>query len=398
MKVAQLFLNEKEATINSNIKHYNKINNKINYKNKICIKPWGYEYLAYETSKIGMWYININKNNKTSLHTHFNKDTTLIIISGCVKLNLIDNDYNLLSIMDIVNIPKNKFHGIECISDNSILLEIEIYNENITYSDKNDLFRLNDMYNRENTGYEKSITISEDLLKYNYKYFENNYIDDIFKVHSNLTIKTPDENSIYILLNGIINYNGIYIKEGSVINDFIHENNKNNEILEINIPYYKEEKKIIYNLEHLQLLYHEIKDKKNILTSGCFDIIHIGHLDCLKKSKCLGDNLLVCLSNDLQISKLKGPNRPINNYNDRIKLFKTISYVDYIILYDEENIEKETTLNKIMEIIKPLYWTKGTDYTIDDIITKHPSVNIKLIPNIQNISTTNIINNILKNK
>ena len=166
--------------------------------------------------------------------------------------------------------------------------------------------------------------------------------------------------------------------------------------MEINVPYYKEDKKIIYNLNHLELLIKDIKEKRNILTSGCFDIIHIGHLEFLKQSKYLGDNLLVCLSNDEQIKKLKGENRPINNYIDRIKLFKTISYVDYIILYDEENIEKEITLNKIMEIIKPLYWVKGSDYKVEEIIKKHPTVNIKLLENIENISTTQIIKSIIK--
>ena len=404
MKITQLFLNKKEKNINDNIKHYNKTNDRINYKNKICIKPWGYEYLAYETTKIGIWIININKNNKTSLHTHFNKDTTLILISGCIKLNMIDDEYKILSIMDIINIPKNKFHGIESISNNSIILELEIYNENVSYSDKNDLFRINDMYNRENTGYEKSVKISEDLIKYNYKYFENNYNYEIFKVYSKLSDlkKIKSDDTIYILLKGIINFNGIYIKEGSVINSFLNSNNnyqedqENIEILEIKIPYFSEEKKIIYNLEHLKLISNEIKNKNNILTSGCFDIIHIGHLDVLKKSKSLGDNLLVCLSNDEQIKKLKGNNRPINNYNDRINLFKTISYVDYIILYNEEDIEKETTLNNIMEIINPLYWVKGSDYNKADIIKKHPTVNIKIFENIPNISTTVIIQNILK--
>jgi rfaE bifunctional protein nucleotidyltransferase chain/domain len=398
MNITQLFVNEQDRNIINNISQYSKSNNRIDYKNKICIKPWGYEFLTYETSKIGIWLININKNNKTSLHTHFNKDTTLIVISGCIKLNLINDEYKLLSVMDIINIPRNKFHGIECISNNSILIEIEIYNDKITFSDKNDLFRINDMYDRENTGYEKSIIISEDLEKYNYKYFENNYRDDIFKVYDNINNIKVDVNSIYILLKGIINYNGIYIKEGSIINDYINNTNENDiEILEINIPYYNEERKIIHNLEHLQLLSYIIKESKNILTSGCFDIIHVGHVDFLKKSKYLGDNLLVCLSNDKQISELKGKNRPINNYNDRIKLFKTISYVDYIILYEEENNKKETTLNKIMEIIKPLYWTKGSDYNEIDILNKHPSINVKIIPNIPNISTTNIINNIINN-
>lgn len=400
MLIQQLKLNEKDININNNIKSYNNANNnpKIDYKNKICIKPWGYEFLAYETNKIGIWILNINKNNKTSLHKHYNKDTLLIVISGCVKLNLID-DHKLLTIFDMITIPKDKFHGIESITDNSVILELEIYNDYTTFSDKNDLFRINDIYKRDNIGYEKSVQISEDLN--NYIYFENNYEDNIFKLYSNINdIITKYDYSIYILLKGTLNYNGIYIKEGSIINDYINScknnNNENNEILEIKIPYYKEEKKIIYNLNHLELLINEIKDKKNILTSGCFDIVHIGHLEFLKQSKCLGDNLLVCLSNDEQIKKLKGENRPVNNYIDRIKLFKTISYVDYIILYDEEDIEKETTLNNIMEIIKPLYWVKGTDYNINSIIKKHPTVNIKLIENIPNISTTQIIKNIIK--
>lgn len=58
---------------------------------------------------------------------------------------------------------KNKFHGIESISDNSIIFELEIYNNKINFSDNNDLFRINDIYNRDTTRYEKSIKISEDL-------------------------------------------------------------------------------------------------------------------------------------------------------------------------------------------------------------------------------------------
>ena len=402
MNIIELNLTEHELIINNNIKENNKINNRIDYKNKICIKPWGYEYLAYESENIGIWILNITKNNKTSLHSHFNKDTTLILLSGCIKLNLIDDNYKLLSILDIINIPKNKFHGIESITDNSVILELEIYNKNVNFSDKNDLFRINDIYNRETTGYENSIIISEDLKKYNYKYFEKDYNDNIFKIYSNINNIIYTNDSIYILLKGKINYNCIYINEGSIIDIRIINHIKNQinseeiEILEINVPYYKEDKKIIYNLNHLELLINEIKHKKNILTSGCFDIIHIGHLEFLKQSKYLGDNLLVCLSNDEQIKKLKGENRPINNYIDRIKLFKTISYVDYIILYDEENIEKEITLNKIMEIIKPLYWVKGSDYKVEEIIKKHPTVNIKLLENIENISTTQIIKSIIK--
>ena len=104
---------------------------------------------------------------------------------------------------------------------------------------------------------------------------------------------------------------------------------------------------------------------------------------------------MVCLSSDKQIKNLKGSDRPINNYNDRINLFKTIKYVDYIILYDECNITTEQTLDEIMQIVDPYFWVKGSDYKIEEILKKHPCLkNIKLIDNIENKSTTNIIKKI----
>ena len=201
-------------------------------------------------------------------------------------------------------------------------------------------------------------------------------------------------NVIYILLKGVLYSNGMYLKEGTIINTKDLSIIDDVIILEISIPYANENKKIIHNFEHLNLIINNYRDKKNILTSGCFDLIHIGHLEFLKKAKLLGDNLFVCLSSDKQIKSLKGEDRPINNYNDRINLFKTISYVDYIIIYDEEDIKNEKTLDRIMNIVIPHYWVKGTDYTIEDIKNKHPSVNVRLVKGIDDISTTNIIKNI----
>lgn len=394
----KLEINEDELNICNNIINTIdfKLNNYINYKEKICLKPWGYEFLAFENKKIGIWILYINNNNKTSLHTHFKKDTILIVLSGVIKINLINNEYKLLSINDIIYIPKYKFHSIESITDNCNILELEIFDNDINYSNKNDLYRIMDNYKRDNIGYEKSINISNDLNKYNYFYLEKTFSNEKFKIINNLN--NINLNNLYILLEGFIFINDIYIKEGSILNNYIlNINNLNNIIiLEINFNYNKEDKKIIYNLEHLKLIINNLKNKSNILTSGCFDLIHIGHLELLRNAKNEGDNLFVCLSNDLQIKKLKGDKRPINNYNDRINLFKTISYVDYIILYDEENIEKETTLDNIMNIVKPTYWVKGDDYNIEEIKKKHPTINIKLFKNISNISTTNIISNIIQ--
>ena len=161
--------------------------------------------------------------------------------------------------------------------------------------------------------------------------------------------------------------------------------------------YSNEDEKIIYSLEHLSIKMNDIRNKKIVLTSGCFDILHVGHLEHLKKAKSYGDILIVCLSNDEQIKALKGDNRPVNNYQDRLNLFKTIPYVDYIILYEETDIKKEETLDNIMNIVHPDYWTKGDDYTENGIREKHPSLkHIILIPNIKDKSTTNIIKKIIK--
>ena len=107
---------------------------------------------------------------------------------------------------------------------------------------------------------------------------------------------------------------------------------------------------------------------------------------------------MVCLSSDEQIKKLKGETRPVNNYWDRINLFKMIECVDYIVLYDEVNNETEETLGEIMKIVDPYVWVKGSDYTAKQIRNKHPYLrDIKILDNVPDLSTTNIIKKILKN-
>jgi len=102
------------------------------------------------------------------------------------------------------------------------------------------------------------------------------------------------------------------------------------------------------------------------------------------------------MSNDEQIKALKGDTRPINKYADRIDIFKTLPYVDYIILYDETDIEKEAMLGQLMKLISPDIWTKGNDYTVERIVDKHPYLNkIVLIDNVKGRSTTNIIHTIM---
>ena len=72
---------------------------KIDYHNKVNEKPWGKEYLAYQNTRIGIWILHINRDQETSLHCHFKKDTILIPLFGCFKINLF-NSYRILNLFD----------------------------------------------------------------------------------------------------------------------------------------------------------------------------------------------------------------------------------------------------------------------------------------------------------
>lgn len=404
MEIEYYDINQKELQIiKNNIKIKTTQHENVDYFNKVCIKPWGYEFLTFMNNKIGIWYLSINYGHKTSIHTHFNKDTLLICFKGTGLINFIDDEYVILNEFDYIYIPKYKFHGLSSLSEKCFFIEIEIFNEFTNFSDKNDLLRINDIYNRDNTGYTQSVQISFDLCNYNHfrldKDIELEFMNNIIqsKIYDRNNYNQINNKYLNILIEGEIYIDGIIAKEGTIIKDIekIKIVSDYFRILSLFSEEKEENSKIINNMEHLKLLIQKIKSKKITLTSGCFDILHVGHLSTLKKASKIGDKLIVCLSSDEQIKKLKGQQRPINCLEDRKNLFKTIQCVDYIVLYDEEDIEKEKTLDDIMKIVSPHTWVKGGDYDIKNILKKHPHLNhIKIIDLIDNKSTTNIIKKI----
>ena len=375
---------------------------KIDYANKINDKPWGKEYLAFQNEKIGIWILHINKDQETSLHCHFKKDTILIPLVNCFKTNLFDS-FRILDMFDSLYVPRNTFHGLHSYADNSIIIEIEIYTEQITYTDKNDLLRIKDIYGRDKTNYESSViermpleneTMNFDSAR---SYNLGNTQVSVIKINGLDEIKLIDTR--LILLEGLLFSDGKIVTSGSFI-----ELDKENSILSNSISVlclsnidYKCLKKIIHSTNHLvdYLKSSNATSRKIGLTSGCFDIIHEGHTNNLKTSKQQCDILAVCLSSDVQIKRLKGKTRPINSLLDRVSMLVNFDFVDLVILYDETNDDLETELDNIMNIINPDVWFKGTDYKTDDILRKHPSLKqIKLIDLIPGKSTTNIIKKI----
>lgn len=393
-------MNEDENIIKKSIDlYYKNIHEYVDYKKKICIKPWGYEFLCYESKQIGMWFLNINYENGTSCHTHLYKDTIIIVCEGLLEIEFL-NEKTILSEFETIFIPKRKFHALKSLAYNTRLIEIEIYTKEITFTDKNDLIRYKDTLKRYDNIYSNSINIVEDLEKYNYFLFNDikkyNITDNI-KANIIQTIPKINDNNISILLSGKLMIDNMYISPGSIISK---EFTSLDEYLILNLEFDNllEYKKIIKNKYYLNYILNNQINSKKILTSGCFDIFHKGHMKILREAKKLGDILIVCLSSDEQIKYLKGDNRPINKLNDRVDVLKSINYIDYIICYEEQDFITEKTLDDYMNIIKPLFWVKGDDYKENEIRKLHPCLsNIKLINNEDNVSSSIIINKIINN-
>ena len=140
-----------------------------NYKKKVVIKPWGYEFLMFENNSVAIWFLHINKDHSTSMHCHPLKKTSLTLLSGQALCNTFRHR-NFLIAGDALVIDPAVFHSTKALSlDGISLIEVE------TPPAKLDLVRLEDNYGRKNYGYEGfSKMITDNLETFNYLYFEEN--------------------------------------------------------------------------------------------------------------------------------------------------------------------------------------------------------------------------------
>lgn len=109
------------------------------------------------------------------------------------------------------------------------------------------------------------------------------------------------------------------------------------------------------------LAYWRFRDQKIVFTNGCFDIIHLGHIDYLAKAAGLGNKLIIGLNTDASTRRLKGPHRPINDENARAMIIASFSFVDAVVLFDED------TPYNLISAIQPDILVKGADYHAEDI-------------------------------
>lgn len=136
------------------------------------------------------------------------------------------------------------------------------------------------------------------------------------------------------------------------------------------------------------------RGRRLVVTNGCFDILHLGHVTYLETARNLGDLLLVGLSGDNSVQQLKGPNRPVNNETDRALVLAALESVGGVCIFAEK------TASRFLSLAQPDIYVKGGDYTLETLnqeerrIVEQGGGKIFLLPFVPGKSTTALLEKI----
>jgi D-glycero-beta-D-manno-heptose 1-phosphate adenylyltransferase len=150
----------------------------------------------------------------------------------------------------------------------------------------------------------------------------------------------------------------------------------------------------IHTLENLkkQVENWQSEGNKIVFTNGCFDIVHLGHIDYLEKARNLGNKLVLGLNTDASVKRLKGDTRPVVNEYARSRMMAAFEFVDAVVLFDEP------TPKELIEAVKPDILVKGDDYTVETIVGADFVIAmggvVKTISLVKGYSTTSLIEKI----
>jgi rfaE bifunctional protein nucleotidyltransferase chain/domain len=134
--------------------------------------------------------------------------------------------------------------------------------------------------------------------------------------------------------------------------------------------------------------------KKLVVTNGCFDLLHLGHVSYLEAGRNLGDALLVGLNGDESVLNLKGPGRPINCEADRAAVLAALECVDGVCIFHER------TASRFLSMAQPDIYLKGGDYTLDTInqeerrLVEKIGGRVEIMPVVAGRSTTALLKKI----
>lgn len=152
----------------------------------------------------------------------------------------------------------------------------------------------------------------------------------------------------------------------------------------------------IYTWETLEQQLQKWREQglKIVFTNGCFDLVHLGHVDYLEKARNLGDKLVLGLNTDASIKGLKGEERPLQDELSRARIMASLLFVDAVVLFSEP------TPYNLIKLVQPDILVKGDDYSPENIVgadvVKEKGGEIKTIPFVKGYSTSNIVAKIKK--
>jgi len=134
--------------------------------------------------------------------------------------------------------------------------------------------------------------------------------------------------------------------------------------------------------------------EKVVMTNGCFDILHSGHVAYLQQARELGDRLIVAVNSDESVRELKGEARPVNSLENRMAVLAGLASVDWVVAFKEETPER------LICSVLPDVLVKGGDYQVDEIAggtcVKEAGGEVIVMGFVEGQSTTNMINAIKK--
>ena len=136
-------------------------------------------------------------------------------------------------------------------------------------------------------------------------------------------------------------------------------------------------------------------DATIVLTNGCFDLFHVGHVRYLQGAKALGDILVVGINSDRQTKQLKGLGRPFVPENERAEIVASLGCVDLVTIFDEPTVEQ------LIRTIRPNIHAKGTDYTAETVperdIIREVGGRVAIVGDPKDHSSTNLIELVTNN-
>ena len=147
-------------------------------------------------------------------------------------------------------------------------------------------------------------------------------------------------------------------------------------------------------LDQIETLANNLKKhgKKIVLTNGCFDLLHAGHIMFFSAAKQRGDVLVVALDDDAGVTKLKGPGRPVIRAKERVQIISALDVVDYVVIFSGAE------LKDLIQTLRPDVLAKGSNYKTEEVygheIVEGLGGRVVLIPINEEFSSTRIINNI----